>query len=379
MKKIITAVISLLLTITTSTAVMTSSAYDYERHYCEYFDENNYYTHNEYKIGTFSDEKSSFSGCDLYAYETVEAYEGLKPLKTTYEYIVVPDNLIGNWFESRKSDDSRFKEKYEVKLSLQTGYFLNMESFELEDNHEYDMYVMWKKVPYIKIITDTDTGASFDTNKANELLPDMQKRSLGEDTNGNYVYYLSTDFDKRESNVETILTKEDAMRLLELKNEHLLSLSYCEEYELQYIAFDEYPIYYGNDIDKATEYFEEYGINFSVEEISYNEHMIVPDSLIPAPEYYELISKIQEETGIMPKITMYEVVSTETYSTEMFNIVKGDVNSDGQFNIADVVTLKNFLLGKATIGINADMNNDGTVDIFDMILIREYFSEIFIK
>jgi len=54
--------------------------------------------------------------------------------------------------------------------------------------------------------------------------------------------------------------------------------------------------------------------------------------------------------------------------------LKGDVNDDGDVNIADIVTMNNHLLGRkpmiAEQADAADMNDDGKVDIFDLILLR---------
>ena len=58
--------------------------------------------------------------------------------------------------------------------------------------------------------------------------------------------------------------------------------------------------------------------------------------------------------------------------------VKGDVNGDGEFGIADAVDLQNYLLGRtATLANwkNADLNNDSYLDIFDMVLIRRLLTE----
>ena len=51
----------------------------------------------------------------------------------------------------------------------------------------------------------------------------------------------------------------------------------------------------------------------------------------------------------------------------------GDVNIDGEVNIADVVSLQRYLLRKyvRTGAYYGDINGDGTVDVFDMILMRK--------
>lgn len=62
----------------------------------------------------------------------------------------------------------------------------------------------------------------------------------------------------------------------------------------------------------------------------------------------------------------YNVIYLETTS------VSGDVNCDGTVNVADLVALSQWLLGKdiAISGAAADINSDGLVDVFDEILLR---------
>lgn len=54
--------------------------------------------------------------------------------------------------------------------------------------------------------------------------------------------------------------------------------------------------------------------------------------------------------------------------------LKGDVNSDGRINGADLEVLNNYLLGMIDINEfdrrSADLNNDNVVDIFDLIILR---------
>ncbi len=60
------------------------------------------------------------------------------------------------------------------------------------------------------------------------------------------------------------------------------------------------------------------------------------------------------------------------------DIIPGDVNSDGEFNIADIVSLQNFLLGneKALAALQAaDFCGDGVIDAFDMALMRRALIE----
>ncbi len=53
----------------------------------------------------------------------------------------------------------------------------------------------------------------------------------------------------------------------------------------------------------------------------------------------------------------------------------GDVNLDGRFGIADIVTIQRWMLGKKDIEVkhwgNADLYNDDKIDVFDVCLMRE--------
>ena len=52
---------------------------------------------------------------------------------------------------------------------------------------------------------------------------------------------------------------------------------------------------------------------------------------------------------------------------------KGDVNADGQFSVADLVMLNEFLLGKLPLTDYkaADLYKDNAIDVYDMILMRQ--------
>ncbi len=57
--------------------------------------------------------------------------------------------------------------------------------------------------------------------------------------------------------------------------------------------------------------------------------------------------------------------------------VKGDVNSDGAVNVADLVMLSEWLLGSGTLtdGNEADVYADGVIDVYDMITLRKIVTE----
>ena len=56
---------------------------------------------------------------------------------------------------------------------------------------------------------------------------------------------------------------------------------------------------------------------------------------------------------------------TGSYITS--NVLLGDLNSDGQINVQDVVIIINIVLGNTQQMTSADLNNDGTVDVLDVV------------
>lgn len=67
------------------------------------------------------------------------------------------------------------------------------------------------------------------------------------------------------------------------------------------------------------------------------------------------------------KNSIMSVVETKT--------IKGDINNDGQFNIADAVKFNNYLISNDTLTNEqikiADLNEDGVADVFDLVLFRQ--------
>ncbi|MCL2088308.1 MAG: DUF4981 domain-containing protein [Oscillospiraceae bacterium] len=72
-----------------------------------------------------------------------------------------------------------------------------------------------------------------------------------------------------------------------------------------------------------------------------------------------------------------DVVSAiERLTTAIDNLskerLKGDVDNNGLVNVADIILVRNYILGERIHDISAaDVNNDGVVNIFDMLVIRD--------
>lgn len=58
---------------------------------------------------------------------------------------------------------------------------------------------------------------------------------------------------------------------------------------------------------------------------------------------------------------------------EEYKKVEGDVNSDGEFSVADIVMLQRFLLGEAELADwqAGDICKDGVIDSFDLAAMRK--------
>ncbi len=76
------------------------------------------------------------------------------------------------------------------------------------------------------------------------------------------------------------------------------------------------------------------------------------------------------------KCELKDAVLRENYQSIVGkkNSVEGDVNGDGKFNIADLISLSNWLLAKDTDlseWKNGDMNSDNVIDVYDFVIMRK--------
>ena len=61
-------------------------------------------------------------------------------------------------------------------------------------------------------------------------------------------------------------------------------------------------------------------------------------------------------------------------NTDSNDTIKGDVNTDGKFNVADIVLLKKWLLAVPDIELadpkSADLCEDGKLNVFDLCMMK---------
>ena len=82
--------------------------------------------------------------------------------------------------------------------------------------------------------------------------------------------------------------------------------------------------------------------------------------------------------GEIDNLKIYKCALTDAEITgsapEVPAPVKGDVNNDGQCNVADLIAMQSFLLGKDSLAapMNGDLCGDEVIDVFDMIALRKH-------
>lgn len=101
-------------------------------------------------------------------------------------------------------------------------------------------------------------------------------------------------------------------------------------------------------------------------------------------DYYDDDSKnlLNYEYGDVIEITFAYLKSDNTIiNVSSLNMIKnirddkisGDVNNDGVFNVADVVSLQKWLIGESSLENwqSADLNKDDVIDVFDLVLLKQ--------
>ena len=82
--------------------------------------------------------------------------------------------------------------------------------------------------------------------------------------------------------------------------------------------------------------------------------------------------------GEIDNLKIYKCALTDAEITgsapEVPAPVKGDVNNDGQCNVADLIAMQSFLLGRDSLAapMNGDLCGDEVIDVFDMIALRKH-------
>jgi hypothetical protein len=99
--------------------------------------------------------------------------------------------------------------------------------------------------------------------------------------------------------------------------------------------------------------------------------MNIPENIVANDYVVKILNAQYTLSTDATQMTMPEVVSL----LKVKDYIKGDVNNDGEVDVADAVCIVNHVVGKDTpvyISAAADVNNDGDVDIADAVYIVNY-------
>lgn len=76
-----------------------------------------------------------------------------------------------------------------------------------------------------------------------------------------------------------------------------------------------------------------------------------------------IILTTSDETKLRSKDTSFKI--------ETLNLLKGDANDDSEIDVADIVSMVNYIMGNPSANFNllaADLNGDGEIDVFDVMM-----------
>ena len=89
---------------------------------------------------------------------------------------------------------------------------------------------------------------------------------------------------------------------------------------------------------------------------------------------------IDKSTLYVPASALDAYKTTEPWSefgtiAEITDVVRGDVNGDGEVNVGDLVCVSNFMAGDVSVSKDAaDVNQDGEVNVGDLVTISNIMS-----
>ena len=77
-----------------------------------------------------------------------------------------------------------------------------------------------------------------------------------------------------------------------------------------------------------------------------------------------VFSTYEEEINYLKTWTADRILWIDS---QVLNDIVGDINSDGQVNILDIVVVINMILGLSIVDASADINQDGFINVLDIV------------
>lgn len=99
----------------------------------------------------------------------------------------------------------------------------------------------------------------------------------------------------------------------------------------------------------------------------------VADGKVELQKWWDASEKAESGIDDVISVSYTKIEVIYEYVSDSSSGVKGDVNSDGEFNVADIVMLQNYIIRSESI-TDKDAGNlceDGVIDTFDMVAMRK--------
>jgi len=95
-------------------------------------------------------------------------------------------------------------------------------------------------------------------------------------------------------------------------------------------------------------------------------HLYHKDGLTKSTHTLKLVTSDKKNTASSGNSFLLDFIKVDT-----FEVLKGDINGDGNIDVCDLVATQNIIDGKAPFFSAADMNSDGKIDSLDAAEIRK--------
>lgn len=99
----------------------------------------------------------------------------------------------------------------------------------------------------------------------------------------------------------------------------------------------------------------------------------VADGKVELQKWWDASEKAESGVDDVISVSYTKIEVIYEYVSDSSSGVKGDVNSDGEFNVADIVMLQNYIIRSESITDKdaGDLCEGGVIDTFDVAAMRK--------